>query len=120
MSIRLKGVLILGLSALALNAIAHDTFESKDSLLLKCRDLAQSVASLVSSQEKRACAEKLVMASTYIDTAGDWIVEDNYAAAKKELDTAVYNLQYAELNNCNRYIQISHSKFEAQRIKNAL
>ncbi|KTD44665.1 hypothetical protein Lqua_2832 [Legionella quateirensis] len=117
---RLKGVLILSLPVLALNANSNNTFESKDILTQKCRDLAQTVASLVSSQEKRACAEKLAMASMQIDIAGDWLIEDVYSAAKKELDNAVYSLQYAELNNCNRYIQISHSKFEAQRIKNSL
>ncbi|KTD37569.1 hypothetical protein Lmor_0432 [Legionella moravica] len=117
---RLKGVLILSLSVLALNAHSSNSLDSKEVLAQKCRDLAQSVASLVSSQEKRACEEKLAMASIYIENAGDWIVEDVYSAAKKELDNAVFNLQYAELNNCNRYIQISHSKFEAQRIKNSL
>ncbi|CAM2960099.1 hypothetical protein [Legionella worsleiensis] len=117
---KLKGVIVLGLSVLAFNAQANHSLEGKDALTQKCRDLAQTVASLVSSQQKRACAEKLMTASTQIDIAGDWIADDFYTAAKKELDNAVFSLQYAELNNCNRYIQISHSKFEAQRIKNSL
>lgn len=117
---RLKGVLILSLSVLALNANANNTHESKETLILKSRELAETVISLVSSQEKRVCAEKLAQASFQIETAADWMVEDVYLAAKKELDNAVYALQYAELTNCNRYIQISHSKFEAQKIKNSL
>lgn len=115
-----RRAIILSFSVLALNANAQNSFESKETLIQRCRDLAQSVASLVSSQDKKACAEKLALASMQIDTAGDWMVDDVYSAAKSELDNAVYTLQYAELNSCNRYIQISHSKFEAQRIKNSL
>ncbi|WP_298628047.1 hypothetical protein [uncultured Legionella sp.] len=114
---RLKGVLILSLSVLALNANAH--YESKETLIVKSRDLAETIISLVSSQEKKVCVEKLVLASSQIEMAANWMVGDAYFAAKKNLDSAVSALQYAELTTCNRYIQIAHSKFEAQRIKHS-
>lgn len=115
----LKNALLIGLSFLSLS-IHADTAASKEALALQCRQLADTVASLVYSQEKKACVEKLALAAMQIENAGDLILNDAYPPAKQELDHAVYTLQYAELNSCNRYIQISHSKFEAQKIKNSL
>ncbi|KGP64247.1 hypothetical protein EP47_04135 [Legionella norrlandica] len=117
-NMKLKAALIVCLSVLTLGVYANSL--SKETILQQCRDLSSLVASLVTSQEKRACAEKLALASMHIDTAIDWIIEDVYHAARQELDNASYALQYAELSSCNRYIQISHSKFEAQRLKNLL
>nr|WP_229309816.1 hypothetical protein [Legionella pneumophila] len=118
-NMKLKATLIACLSVLTLSSYANSS-ENKEAILQQCHDLASTVASLVSSQAKKTCAEKLVIASIHIDTAADWVVEDVYSAAKQELDNAIYSLQYAELNSCNRYIQISHSKLEAQRIKSLL
>lgn len=118
-NMKLKATLIVCLSVLNLSAFANSTL-SKETIIQQCRDLSTTVASLVSSQEKKSCTEKLAQASMLIDIAADWIVDDVYSAAKRELDNAIYTLQYAELNSCNRYIQISHSKFEAQRIKSLL
>lgn len=118
-NMKLKATLIVCLSVLTLSAFANSTL-SKETIIQQCRDLSTTVASLVSSQEKKSCTEKLAQASMQIDIAADWIVDDVYSAAKRELDNAIYTLQYAELNSCNRYIQISHSKFEAQRIKSLL
>ncbi|CAM2948201.1 Uncharacterised protein [Legionella pneumophila] len=118
-NMKLKATLIACLSVLTLSSYANSS-ENKEAILQQCHDLASTVASLVSSQAKKTCAEKLVIASIHIDTAADWIVEDVHSAAKQELDNAIYSLQYAELNSCNRYIQISHSKLEAQRIKSLL
>lgn len=118
-NMKLKATLIVCLSVLNLSAFANSTL-SKETIIQQCRDLSTTVASLVSSQEKKSCTEKLAQASMQIDIAADWIVDDVYSAAKRELDNAIYTLQYAELNSCNRYIQISHSKFEAQRIKSLL
>lgn len=115
-SMSFKKAIALILPLLAFNANAA----SKDQLVQQCRDLSSTVASLVSSQQKKACVEKLGMASMNFDVAGDLIVDDYYQAARNELDSAILSLQYAELNSCNRYIQISHSKLEAQRIKNDL
>lgn len=115
----LKGTLIFTLPVIAFSLFAN-TLPSKEVLAKQCRELSDVVASLVSSQQKSTCVDKLVMASQEIEVAGEYILDDFYSAAKQELDIAVYTLQYAELNSCNRYIQISHSKFEAQRIKNAL
>lgn len=111
---------ILVLSVLAVSFSAHAINLNKELLAKECRDLAENISSLVSSQGRQSCVEKLGMASIQIETAGDLILEDNYATAKQELENAVYSLQYAELNTCNRYIQIAHSKLEAQRIKNSL
>ena len=113
-----KKFLVLGLFAVSCGTYASDA--NKDILVKQCRDLSDSILSLVSSQGKKSCVEKLGQATLEIESAGDSIIEDNYSTAKEELENAVYSLQYAELNNCNRYIQISHSKFEAQRIKNSL
>lgn len=119
MNMHLKKALLIGLSFLSLNAYS-DTAASKEALALQCRQLADTVASLVYSQEKKACVEKLALAAIQIEDAADFILDDAYHPAKQELDRAVYTLQYAELNSCNRYIQISHSKFEAQKLKNSL
>lgn len=115
----LKKTLILSLPILGFGvnaAIVHD----REALAKQCQELSRTVASLVSSQQKSTCVDKLVLASVQIDTAGAFIIDDAIPAAKQHLDDSIYALQYAELNSCNRYIQISHSKFEAQRIKNSL
>lgn len=117
---RLKGVLILSLSVLALNTNATSVYESKDALIFKSHDLAETIITLISSQQKRVCAEKLAQASFQLETAADWIRDDQYSAAKKDVDGAIDALHYAELTTCNRYIQIAHSKLEAQKIKHAL
>ena len=115
----LKGSLILALPVIAFSLYAS-TSPSKEVLAKQCHELSETVASLVSSQQKSTCVDKLVFASLKIESAGGLILDDFYGPARDELDEAVYTLQYAELNSCNRYIQISHSKFEAQRIKSAL
>ena len=115
----LKGSFILALPVIALNLYASAS-PSKEVLAKQCHELSDTVASLVSSQQKSICIDKLVFASLKIESAGSLILDDSVSTAKEDLDHAVYTLQYAELNSCNRYIQISHSKFEAQRIKNAL
>ncbi len=116
-NLHLKKILFLGLLTVSFNTSA-DT--DKELLIQRCRDLSESIISLVSSQGKKSCVEKLGTASLQIETAGEWIMNDNPVIAKQELDYAIFSLQYAELNNCNRYIQISHSKFEAQKIRNSL
>lgn len=117
--VNLKKALILSVSILSFNVYA-DILDGNDELAKQCQDLSETVASLVSSQAKSTCAEKLDMASLLIEQAGNAIMESAYQTAKDELNNAIYTLQYAELNSCNRYIQISHSKFEAQKIKNSL
>ncbi len=116
---KFKNVLIVCISVLTINCFAS-SLPNKETLIQECRDLSMTVASLVSSQQKKSCAEKLALASMQIDVAADWIVDDVYDAAKDELDNAVYSLQYAELNSCNRFVQISHSKQVAQRLKTQL
>lgn len=116
---KFKTVFLVCMSVLTFNSHAS-SFANKDVLIKQCRDLSMTVGTLVSSQQKQSCAEKLASASFQLDVAADWIIDDVYSSAKQELDKAVYSLQYAELNTCNRYIQISHSKFEAQKIKSQL
>lgn len=115
----LRQSVLLSVSVLALSANASPG-QNKEILAKQCRELSLTVASLVPSQKKSACVDKLHLASIQISTAGKLILEEANPTAKQELDDAEYTLQYAELNSCNRYIQISHSKFEAQRIKNQL
>ena len=113
----LKNILILGLLTLSINTNAST---DKEFLMQRCRDLSENVISLISSQGRKACVEKLGSASIQIETAGDLIMTDESNSARQVLDQAIYSLQYAELSNCSRYIQISHSKFEAQKIKSLL
>jgi hypothetical protein len=116
--VSLKKAIIFSLSLLSfnINAAAHYNKE----LAKQCQDLAEIVASLMSSQAKTACAEKLGLASYTLEKAGALILEHVYPVAKMELNYAIYNLQYAELISCNRYIQISHAKLEAKKIKKFL
>lgn len=113
----LKKIFILGLLTVSFNTSAHT---DKELLIQRCRDLSDGVISLVYSQGRSACVNKLSTASMQIDAAGEWIATDDSRAAKHELEHAMLSLQYAELNSCNRYIQISHAKLEAQKIRNAL
>ena len=115
----LKKTLALSLSILSFNVTACCLI-SKDLLAKQCHELSDTVTALISSQANSTCVQKLSLASVQIESASSLILQSSSIAAKSELDNAVYALQYAELNSCNRYIEISHSKFEAIRIKNAL
>lgn len=114
----IKGIFILSLSWCILNTSAYCSIRNKEALTEKCLYLSQNVSLLMMSQKKKTCIEKLSQAVLHIDQAADAITEERYKTAKKELTEAVYFLQFAELNNCNQYIRISHAKFEAQNIKN--
>lgn len=118
-NMNVKKTLVLSLLTVSLTSNATEP-ANKDTLAKQCRTLAENIITLVSSQGKKSCMEKLGTASMQIKTAGEFIIEDKVTDAKDGLDKAISALQYAELNNCNRYIQISHSKFEAQKIKNRL
>ncbi|BCA94297.1 hypothetical protein TUM19329_06580 [Legionella antarctica] len=118
-NVSLKKALILCLPILFFS-INADALGKKEVLAQQCQDLSATVASLVSSQVRADCAERLGLSSVSIEKAGYLILDYSYPTAKKELNLAVSHLRYAELNSCNRYIQISHSKFEAQKIKNSL
>ena len=117
--VSLKKIFILSLSLQSFSIYAT-SFATNEALAKQCQDLSETVASLVSSQAKTTCAEKLGLASSGIEKAGYLILDYANSTARHELDTAVYSLKFAELNSCKRYIEISHSKFEAQRIKNSL
>jgi len=116
-NLHLKRILILGLLTVSFNTNAHT---DKDLLMQRCRDLSENIVSLVYSQGRQSCVEKLGLASMQVEAAGEWIMTDNSYSAKQELDNAIFSLQYAELSSCNRYIQIFHSKLEAQKIRNLL
>ncbi len=111
----LKRILTLGLVTIAFNTQA---FTDKELLIHRCRNLSENIMSLVSSQVRTSCVEQLNAASILIEAASAWIALDHNSSAKEELEQAIFSLQYAELNTCNQYIQISHSKFEAHKIKN--
>lgn len=113
----LKRIFILGLLTVSFNTSAHT---DKELLIQRCRDLSEDIISIVYSQGRTACVEKLSSASMQVDSAGEWILADEPLSAKQELEYAMLSLQYAELNSCSRYIQISHAKLEAQKIRNLL
>ncbi|MDI1351430.1 MAG: hypothetical protein PSV35_01465 [bacterium] len=115
----LKKVFIISFSVLSFSASAQNQVP-KDFLIKQCRDLSEHIKLLVVNQGKKPCVEKLGLASEQLVSAAYLIDNDQYPNAKHELDNAVYTLQYAELSSCNHYIQISQSKFEAQKIKNYL
>lgn len=117
-NMHLKKIVALGLISVCLNSSAANI--DKDLLAQQCRDLSENILSLVSSQGKKACVEKLDSASAEMESAGEQILVDNNTLAKQDLENAIVSLQYAQLNNCNRYIQISHSIFIAQKIRSAL
>lgn len=117
-NIPFKKIMAFTLFTVSINTIAANI--DKEDLAQQCRDLSERIISLVSSQGKQSCVEKLGDASFQIETAGELIINDNNNLARQELDGGIYSLHYAELNNCNRYIQISHSKLEAQKIRSSL
>lgn len=116
----IKGIFILSLFWCGLNTSVYSGVANKETLPQKCMHLSQDVYALILNQDKKSCIEKLTQASTQIDQAAEWIAEEIYTTAKSELSKAVYLLQFAELNNCHRYIQITHAKFETQKIKRKL
>lgn len=113
----LKGALILSLPILSMSA---QSGPSKEVLANQCYELSRVIISLAEDQRKLKCINKLYLASVQMETASFLIAQDNPDSAKEILTNAVEDLQYAELLSCNRYIQISHSKFEAQKIKSLL
>jgi hypothetical protein len=114
----LKKALIFSLPVLSMNA--HSSDANKEFLANQCYELSQVVISLADGQEKMSCIDKLYMASVQMNTAAFLIREESSNSAKQILNNAVSALQYAELLSCNQYILISHSKFEAQKIKSLL
>lgn len=113
----LKKSLIMGLSIVFFNTNA--AVLNKENLAKQCHVLAETVTTLVTSQNKTECAEKLSVAAKYIKNAGDFILNDAYSQARENLDVSIFTLQCAALSNCNRYIQISHAKIEAKKIKSS-
>ncbi len=94
--------------------------QSKEFLANQCQELSRVIISTSQKQDKKQCIDKLYMASIQVDTAAVLIIEDEPNAAKEILNNAVADLQYAELLSCKQYIQIAHSKYEAQKIKTLL
>ncbi|QMT59370.1 hypothetical protein [Legionella sp. PC997] len=113
----LKRALILSLPVLSMNV---QSGPSKEFLANQCYELSRVIISLADNQEKKSCINKLHRASVQMSTAALLIMEDSSDVAKEILNNAVADLQYAELLSCKQYIQIAHSKFEAQKIKTLL
>ncbi|MFT4059854.1 MAG: hypothetical protein QM652_09920 [Legionella sp.] len=113
----MKKALILGFIAINFAAQAE---QKKEFLASRCSEIAQNVISLVSSQFSSTCVDKLHIASIQMKTAAALILEDAINAAKPKVDNAIAALQFAELSGCKRFIQISHSKLEANEVKHML
>lgn len=113
----LKKALILSLFAVSMSGQAA---QNKDFLMNGCYDLAKTINSLVESQHNPACIEKLYLASIQMNSAAALILNDYAERAKQKIDNAIAALQFAELTGCNRYIQISHSKLEANKLRHLL
>ncbi|MBI2785737.1 MAG: hypothetical protein HYX60_05295 [Legionella longbeachae] len=110
----IKSVLILSLPVCSMSAYSEP---SKEFLASQCYELSRVVISLAEGQEKKNCIDKLYVASVQMGTAAALIIQDSPDLAKQILNNAITALQYAELLSCNQYVLISHSKFEAQKIK---
>ncbi|KTD57966.1 hypothetical protein Lsai_1488 [Legionella sainthelensi] len=113
----LKKSLICSLILFSMNAQSE---LSKEFLANQCYQLSHVLVSTSEKQHRQQCIDKLHMASMQVNTAAALIMEDEPNSAKGMLNNAVADLQYAELLSCNQYIQIVHSKFEAQKIKTLL
>ncbi|STY28474.1 Uncharacterised protein [Legionella wadsworthii] len=113
----LKKALILSLPVFSMNVYSGT---SKEFLANQCYELSRVIISLADHQEKNICTSKLHLASVQMSTAALLIMQDSPDIAKEILNNAVADLQYAELLSCKKYILISHSKFEAQKIKTLL
>lgn len=113
----LKRALILSLPVLSMTVHSGP---NKEFLANRCYELSRAVISLADNQEKKVCINKLYMASVQMSTSALLIMEDSSDLAKEILNNAVAALQYAELLSCKQYIQISHSKFEVQKVKTLL
>jgi hypothetical protein len=107
----------LGLFILSMSAQAQ---YSKEFLANCCVKLAQTVTTLGSSQNNSICIDKLHLASKQINTAARLILEEDTESARQNISEAIHSLRYAELSNCQQYIQISHSKLEARKLRELL
>lgn len=115
----LKKAFILSLPLFSLNVFS-DELTHKELLAKQCVDLSRSIFSLIANQDNNLCAERLILASNEIKKAGLSILIDDMTAAKQQLSGSVSALQQAELSSCSQYIQISHSKYEANKIRHSL
>ncbi|WP_058534501.1 hypothetical protein [Legionella saoudiensis] len=113
----LKQALILSLFTLSMSVQAD---QNKELLVNRCHELAKTVKSLVVSQHNPACVDKLVLASNQMSVAAALISDDSVMQAKQIVVNAVKALQFAELTGCIHYIQISHSKLEANKLRHLL
>ncbi|MDR3504602.1 MAG: hypothetical protein P4L79_18705 [Legionella sp.] len=114
----LKKALILSLFTLSMSSVQAD--QNKDLLVNRCHDLAKMVKSLVVSQHNPTCVDKLVLASNQMSVAATLIADDSVDQAKQIIVNAVKALQFAELTGCSHYIEISHSKLEANKLRHLL
>lgn len=113
----LKKALLFSLFPLSMSTHAEP---GKEFLANRCSELAKTVTSLVASQHNPACIDKLDTASTQMNVAASLIMSESPSQAKPLIDDAISALQFAELTGCNQYIQISHSKLEANKLRHLL
>ncbi|KTD62947.1 hypothetical protein Lsan_1607 [Legionella santicrucis] len=113
----LKRSLVCSLILFSMNAQSE---LSKEFLANQCHQLSHVIISTLEKQNRKQCMDKLYRASIQVNTAAVLIMGDEPNSAKGMLNNVVADLQYAELLSCNQYIQIVHSKFEAQKIKTLL
>ncbi|MFJ1270218.1 hypothetical protein ACD661_16825 [Legionella lytica] len=114
----LKKALILSLFSLSTSSVQAD--QNKDLLVNRCHDLAKMVKSLVGSQHNPTCVDKLALAANQINVAAVLIAEDSADQAKQIIINAAKDLQFAQLTGCSHYIEISHSKVEAIKLRHLL
>lgn len=114
----LKKALILSLFSLSMSSVQAD--QNKDLLVNRCHDLAKIVKSLVVSQHNPTCVDKLAFAANQMNVAATLIADDSAEQAKQIIVNAIKDLQFAELTGCSHYIQISHSKLEANKLRHLL
>lgn len=113
----LRQVLILNLFAFTAFTQAG---QSKEYVVKQCYELAQTITTLVTGQPNPTCVDKLFLASGQMNTACTMVSGDSAETAKAFIDNSFYALQYAQFNGCNHYIEISHSKLEAHKLKHLL
>ncbi|CAM4502620.1 MAG: hypothetical protein LEGION0403_FIIPPAGN_02568 [Legionella sp.] len=114
----LKKALILSLFSLSVSSVQAE--QNKDLIVNRCNDLAKMVKSLVVSQHNPICVDKLALAANQMNVAAALIADDSVDQAKQIIVNAVNDLQFAELTGCSHYIQISHSKVEAIKLRHLL
>lgn len=118
----IKKTLLSALLALTITSLSAQNLTSFDAISLakQCYILTAKIYHLADKQTEDVCEIILDEASYNVQTAGTNIINEQHAAAKHSLQTAIKELKLAENSNCENPAEISLLINEASQIDNQI